>query len=249
MRFKAFLSLLVYTYLSFFSKTSYAQLFNPIQTRMDVGVAWKDKSLNIGFLYNQYLKLDRKGIFQVGWGVRGSHLRTNTLDYTTAPSELTHGKSGLAINAPLVMQNIDTLQLKTSITSFNFNLGFQLSLFNRLDLGANADILGFALGSRRSGFYLGSSGFNKVDSLNLHRTYQEAAPSGFALQLPQDHVKGTLNSELFARLRITERVAVKVSYLLAVSEYKTNNILVDDNRRFRLRSKMLYVGLSFPINQ
>ena len=249
MRFKAFLSLLVYIYLSFFSKTSYAQLFNPIQTRMDVGVAWKDKSSNIGFLYNQYLKLDRKGIFQVGWGVRGSHLITNTLDYTTAPSELTRGKSGLAINAPLVMQNIDTLQLKTAITSFNFNLGFQLSLFNRLELGANADILGFALGTRRSGFYLGSSGFNKVDSLNLHRTYQEASPSGFALQLPQDHVKGTLNSELFARLRITERVAVKVSYLMAVSEYKTNNILVDDNRRFRLRSKMLYVGLSFPINQ
>lgn len=249
MRFKAFLSLLAYIYLSFFSKTSYAQLFNPIQTRMDVGVAWKDKSSNISFLYNQYLKLDRKGIFQVGWGVRGSHLITNTLDYTTAPSELTRGKSGLAINAPLVMQNIDTLQLKTAITSFNFNLGFQLSLFNRLELGANADILGFALGTRRSGFYLGSSGFNKVDSLNLHRTYQEASPSGFALQLPQDHVKGTLNSELFARLRITERVAVKVSYLLAVSEYKTNNILVDDNRRFRLRSQMLYVGLSFPINQ
>ena len=249
MRYKAFLSLLVCTYLSLFPKTSLAQLFNPIQTRMDVGVAWKDKSLNIGFLYNQYLKLDSKGIFQVGWGVRGSHLKTNTLDYTTAPSELTRGKSGLAINAPIIMKNIDTLQLKTSITSFNFNLGFQLSLFNRLDLGANADILGFALGTRRSGFYLGSSGFNKVDSLNLHQTYQEARPTGLAIQFPQDHVKGTLNSELFARLNITERVAVKVSYLLAVSEYKTNNILIDDNRRFRLRSKMLYVGLSFPINQ
>lgn len=249
MRYKAFLSLLVCTYLSLFPKTSLAQLFNPIQTRMDVGVAWKDKSLNIGFLYNQYIKLDSKGIFQVGWGVRGSHLKTNTLDYTTAPSELTRGKSGLAINAPIIMKNIDTLQLKTSITSFNFNLGFQLSLFNRLDLGANADILGFALGTRRSGFYLGSSGFNKVDSLNLHQTYQQARPTGLAIQFPQDHVKGTLNSELFARLRITERVAVKVSYLLAVSEYKTNNILIDDNRRFRLRSKMLYVGLSFPINQ
>jgi len=96
---------------------------------------------------------------------------------------------------------------------------------------------------------LGSSGFNKIDSLNIHRTYQGARPSGLAIQLPQDHVKGTLNSELFARLRVTERVAVKVSYLLAVSEYKTANILIDDNSRFRLRSKMLYVGLSFPINQ
>ncbi len=249
MNFKALLSLFSYTYLTFFSISSYAQLFNPIQTRMDVGVAWKDKSSNIGFLYNQYLKLDSKGILQVGWGVRGSHLITNTLDYITAPSELTRGESGLALNTPLVLKNIDTLQLKTSITSFNFNLGFQLSLFNRLDLGANTDLLGFALGSRRSGFYLGSSGFNKVDSLNIHQTYQRVRPTGRAIQLPQDHVKGTLNSELFARLRITQRVAVKVSYLLAVSEYKTDNILLDANRRFRLRSKMFYVGLSFPINQ
>ena len=118
MNFKALLSLLSYIYLSFFSIISYAQLFNPIQTRIDVGAAWKDKSLNIGFLYNQYLKLDNRGIFQVGWAVRGSHLKANTLDYITAPSELTRGKSGLAINAPLVMQNIDTLQLKTSVTSF-----------------------------------------------------------------------------------------------------------------------------------
>lgn len=249
MKKRAHFTLLVYSILFFVSTFSYAQLSNPIRTGIDIGVARNDKAWNVGFLYNQYLKVDRKGIFQVGWGIRGSHLKTNTLEYTTAPSKLTKDKSGLAINAPIILKNIDTLQIRTGITSFNFNVAVQISLFDRLDIGANADILGLALGTRRSGFYLGSSGFNTADSLNLHKTYQGARPASPAIQLPGDHVKGTLNSELFARLRFTEKVAVKVSYLLAVSEYKTDNILVDDNRRFRLRSKMFYVGLSFPINQ
>lgn len=242
-------TLLVYFSLPFISTFSYAQIFNPIRTGIDIGAAANDKSYNVGFLYNQYLKVDRKGIFQVGWGIRGSQLQTNTLAYTTAPSKLTKGKSGMALNAPIALKNIDTLQIRTGITSFNFNVAVQISLFDRLDIGANADILGLALGTRRSGFYLGSSGFSKVDSLNLHRTYQGASPTGLAIQLPGDHLKGTLNSELFARLRFTEKVAVKVSYMLAVSEYKTDNVLVDDNQRFRLRSKMFYIGISFPINQ
>ncbi|WP_428662613.1 hypothetical protein [Runella sp.] len=246
---KALFTLLVCFLFTFLTPSSYAQLFNPIRTGVDIGAAWKEKAWSIGFLYNQYLKIDRKGIFQVGWGIRGSHLRTNTLDYTTAPSDLTKGKTGLAVNAPAILKNIDTLQIRTAITSFNLNVGAQISLFNRLDIGANADILGLAFGTRRSGFYLGSTGFSKVDSLNLHKTNQAARPTGLSVELPGDHVKGTLNSELFARLRFTERVAIKVSYLFAVSEYKTDNMLVADNRRFRLRSKMWYVGLSFPINR
>lgn len=249
MKSNAHFTLLVYILFSCISTSSFAQLFNPIRTGIDIGAAHNDKSWSVGFLYNQYLKPGRKGIFQVGWGIRGSHLISNTLDYTTAPSTLTKAKVGLAINTPIALKNIDTLQINTSITSFNFNIGMQLSLFDRLDLGANADILGLVLGSRRSGFYIGSAGFNKVDSLNQHRTFQGARPTGFSIQLPGDHVKGTLNSELFARLRFTEKVAVKVSYLWAVSEYKTDNVLVNDNRRFRFRSKMIYIGLSFPINQ
>lgn len=249
MKINLYFTLLVYFFIALIPTFSYAQLFNPIRTGIDIGAAGNDKSWNVGFLYNQYLKADRKGIFQVGWGIRGSHLKTNTLEYTTAPSSLTKGQSGLALNAPTILKNLDTLQIRTGITSFNFNVGVQVSLFNRLDIGANADILGLALGTGRTGFYLGSSGFSKVDSLNLHQTYQGARPTGLAIQLPGDHLKGTLNSELFVRLRFTEKVAVKVSYLLAVSEYKTDNVLVDDNRRFRFRSKMFYVGLSFPISQ
>ncbi|AEI50455.1 hypothetical protein [Runella slithyformis] len=245
MKKKAIFILLVYIFFAFIITPSYAQLFNPIRKSIDVGFAGDNKLSNVGFQYNQYLKLNRKGIFQVGWGIRSSHLRANTLDYTTAPSALTKGKSGLAPNAP----NIDTLQIRTAITSFNFNIGFQLSFFNRFDLGVNADLLGLALGARRSGFHLGSAGYNKADSLNLHQTFQQARPRGLSILLPNDHVKGTLNSELFIRLRFSEKIALKAGYLWAVSEYQTDKLLVNDNRRFRFRSKMLSLGLSFPVNQ
>ena len=59
-------------------------------------------------------------------------------------------------------------QVSAGITSFNFNLGIQLSVFDKVDIGVNADLRGLALGSKKTGYYSSTAGYNKVDSLNLH---------------------------------------------------------------------------------
>jgi hypothetical protein len=138
--------------------------------------------------------------------------------------------------------------MKTGITSFNFNVSAQISLFGRLDIGANADILGFALGNRRAGYYLGSRGYNKVDSLNLHQTYQQARPARLNILWLGDDRRGNLNAEIYARILFMQRVGVKVSYFFTTNEYRTDQPLVDDNQRFRFRSQMIYIGLTFPID-
>lgn len=230
------------------SYSCFAQPVNRIRRVVDAGVAFKDNALNINFLHNQYLRVDRQGLLQIGWGLRVAHVQGSSLDFITAPSKLTTGKTGFAsLSAPLLLRQIDTLQIKTGITLLNFNLGVQVALFDRLDVGVNADIIGFALGTKRSGYYLGSRGYSATDSLNIHQTYQEAKPARFNLQLLGDNALGSLNSEIYARLRLTQRVGIKVGYLFAINEYKTTQPLVDDNRRFRFRSQMLYLGLSFPI--
>jgi len=232
-----------------FGRYAQAQPENRLVAGFDIGGGWKEKAGVVSGQYNQYLKIDRKGILQVGWGVRGTRFMGKEQNFITAPASLTRGKSGLgAIGAPLILRQIDTLQLRSSITSFNFNLGFQVSLGGRIDIGVNTDLLGLAFGTRRSGYYSGSRGYNKVDSLNLHKTSQQARPSSLGFRLLGDNTIGNLHTELYARLHITQQIGLKVSYLFTVNEYQTDRTLTDDNRRFRLRSPMIYVGLYLPMN-
>jgi hypothetical protein len=241
--------LLISLFIHVLSTPSWAQPDSRLTSGFDAGAGWKDKAWTVSALYHQYLKVDRRGLLQVGWGVRGSHSRGKELDFTTDPSRLTKGKTGFsALNAPIILRQIDTLQMKTGITSFNFNVSAQISLFGRLDIGANADILGFALGNRRAGYYLGSRGYNKVDSLNLHQTYQQARPARLNILWLGDDRRGNLNAEIYARILFMQRVGVKVSYFFTTNEYRTDQPLVDDNQRFRFRSQMIYIGLTFPID-
>ncbi|MFN4147117.1 MAG: hypothetical protein ACK4GN_14925 [Runella sp.] len=227
-----------------------AQRASRLRNFTEVGAGFQDKR-GMGVLqFNQYLQIERRGVLQVGWGGRGAFFSARDADFITAPARLTRGQSGFAaLNAPLLLRNIDTLQMpRATFTSFNFSLQIQISLFERLDIGVNTDLLGFTLGSRRTGFYLGSRGFSFVDSLNVHRTYQTAVPTRGNLQiLGGDNAHGSLNSEIYARLMLSQRVALKVSHIFNTSEYRTDKRLADDNRRFRLRSPMWYVALCIPI--
>jgi len=188
------------------------------------------------------------GFLQVGWGLRATHLRGNDLDFITAAASQTRGKTGFgALSAPVKLQNLDTLQISAGITSLNFNLGFQLSLFDKIDIGANADLLGLAFGSKKSGLYSSFAGYNKVDSLNLHKTEQSAKPTSPSIQLLGDNARGNLSAEIYARLHVSERVGLKAGYVFHTSEYRTSTPLVADARRFRYRSEMFLIGLTFKV--
>lgn len=235
--------------LSFVSLSIWAQPDTRLTAGLDVGAGWNNQAWLIHGQYHQHLTIGRRGIFQIGWGGKLSHVRGNDLDFTTAPARLTKEKTGLSgLNGTTLLRNIDTLQISAGITSFNFSLSAQISLFGRIDLGASADILGLAFGTRRAGYYSGSKGFSKIDSLNVHQTYQQARPTPVSIQLLGDNTIGNLNTELYARLHITPRVGLKVSYLFTTNEYQTTRILVDDNRRFRFRSEMIFIGLTFPMS-
>lgn len=241
--------LLLCLLLHFVCLPTWAQPDTRLTSGFDVGAGWNNQAWLINGQYHQYLKIGRSGIFQIGWGGNVSHLRGNDLDFTTAPSRLTKEKTGLSgLNAPTLLRNIDTLQISSGITSVNFSLSAQISLFGRIDIGASADILGLAFGTRRAGYYLGSKGYNKVDSLNVHQTNQQARPASANFVRLGDNTVGNLNNEIYARLHITPRVGLKVSYLFTTNEYRTTQVLVDDNYRFRFRSEMIFVGLTFPMS-
>ncbi len=202
----------------------------------DAGIAFNNKGLTVSYHYYEFVKVKRKDIFQVGWGLRASQFVSNNLDYTSAPARF--AKS---------LATTDTLQMsKSTVTSLNFNVAAQISLLNKIDIGASIDLLGLATGGKRTGFHLGSAGFT-TDSLNIHKTNQIAKPTTTAIQLFGNSTHGNLNAEIYARVRFTRTMGLKVAYIFCTNEYKTTNPMVEGNQRFRARSEMIYIGLNFLI--
>ncbi|WP_234733606.1 hypothetical protein [Tellurirhabdus bombi] len=241
---------LIAVLLAFTSVTAIAQ--SPVSSRLvsgaDLGASFATKKLSPSIAYYQLLNLDERKIFQFGWHTKlQNYYGQESVDYYTAPARLTRGKTGFgALSAPLIPENIDTLTMpRASFISLNLGLRFQIHL-GPVELGAATDILGVGLGKGRLGLYRAIKGANSVDSLNLHQTNKYAQPQRFNLRLLGDNNMGFLSSEVYARILFSRRVAFKVGYQWITTEYRTNDELVDDNRRFRRNYAMPYVALSFP---
>lgn len=216
---------------------SYSQTSSRLVSGVDVGTAWQGKSYMPSIHYYQMLKIGNAGALQAGWGLRIAQMAGQSVDFMSAPARLAQK-----------VATTDTLQMsRFSATSLNLNVGVQVALMDRLDIGINADLVGLAIGGRRTGYYLGSNGFSMVDSLNLHRTFQTARPTGGGVQLVGNNTRGNINTEIYARIRFSRVMGLKIGYVFATNEYRTDRVLVADNRRFRARTQMLYAGLTFRI--
>jgi len=225
---------------------------NPVSSRLssgaDVGAAFKANYLSPSIAYYQLLNLDNNQIFSVGWHFKFSTVYANQLDYTTAPLKLTRGTGGLS--GPVIAANIDTLSFnRVTMTTANFGLRAQVRL-GPVQLGGSADIIGFGFGKGRSSTYRSSTGYYKADSTTAtfaDNPNQPAQPQKFNLRLLGDNDRGTLAMDVYARVLVSRRLGVKVGYQWITTEMRASNANVEDgNSRFRNRSAMPYVALTFP---
>lgn len=252
---------LLVTLFTLFSIASFAQ--SPVAARIGSGY-----ELGMGFAKNKYLpsltyyqliNLGERKIFSLGWTARLGSFYGNNVDYYTAPARLTRGKTGFsALGAPLVPANIDTINYNF-VNSISLNLGIRAQVnLGIVQLGASADLVGITLGGKRTVKYQSSTGQYIVrsstgaDSLHVPfqgaSAYQQATPSKYAVRLLGDNDIGTLLTEVYARVRISQRIGIKVGYQWLTTESKVDNRdVVSDNNRFRNRSQLTYVAISLPI--
>ncbi|MCY7421330.1 MAG: hypothetical protein LH478_06250 [Chitinophagaceae bacterium] len=180
--------------------------------------------------------------FSVGYGLRFTNFIGSDLDYITAPAKFTSGKSSIAaLFSDNILANIDTVSFPKSQTYF-LNTGIYLSYLlpywkNRLELGVNIDALGVTFGPRQNALYKNNTA--------------GAKPTTFNLLLISDSDRGSLNSEWYASFWVTPRVAVKAGFEFLFSEYTTDTKiqqlpnLNETNDRFRFKSSMIMLGVSF----
>jgi hypothetical protein len=215
-----------------------------ISSGLDLGVALKSQYTSPSLAYYQLLNIGPRKLLSVGYTAKYASFYGDNLTYETAPARLRP-------------DNIDRVYFGyVTINSFNFGVRAQLHV-SIIDIGASADVLGIAFGKGRGGIYQSLKGQFKAgtsadgkDSLATFtgdNAFQRASPSNASLRLFGDNNLGTLSSEVYVRLHINQRVAVKVGYQWLTSEMTTNKRdVVANNDRFRNTTSMPYFAVTFP---
>ena len=182
----------------------------------------------------------KKKRFKVGYGIRFNTQSGKDLYYETAPAKLTSKRSDPGVLfSEIFYENIDTFYVsKAQHNSLNLSINLQYTIKEKLDIGFNIDAVGFTFGGKTTGKYVA---YQSADNNSI----QTAAPTSFNALLISDNDIGMLNSELYARYWIKEKWAIKIGASFLFTEYTTENKLRLENDRWRNKSLMGMLGITY----
>jgi long-subunit fatty acid transport protein len=197
-------------------------------TSFELGGAIGSSANSISASGFQNFGIGLKKKFYIGTGVRFTTFFGSNVNFTTAPADLTADD-----------KNVDTLLAPSpSVSSLNLtiNLGYKIS--EKLEVGFNIDAIGISFGPTGSPSYI----------RNGKSTPSSASPTSPNILLVGDNDKGSLNSHLFVRYKLSDHLGLKVAYQYLFNELTTTTkvqTIPSANDRFRAKSGMVYLGLNY----
>jgi hypothetical protein len=213
-------------------------------TNIDLALSLGSGQSSIAFSFNKCHPVFRNGNFKIGYGLRWTHYQSATKDYKTAPAILTSGVNNpSALFRDNIVNNIDTIFIQSpNVNYLNTVINLQYTFFKKLDIEFSIDVIGFTFGKQQSVSY-STSKWNPADG--PIPTGIGAKPTAFNLLLVSDNDLGSLYSEILARYHINKHVSLKAGGSFQFIEYTTNKKLRLDNDRFRYKSFLPMVGVSY----
>jgi hypothetical protein len=224
-----------YIFLAFISLFSAAvakaqKIDNPkTQQLADLSFAFGNKqgSIVAGYFYNWNLGKSKR--FFIGTGARlTSNFGKGSL-YTSAPSDL----------AGDVVKTDTLFTTSPTMVGMNVLLNLGYNITPKLQAGFNIDVIGFTVGSKSEPRFTQ----NPVGYL-----VGDAKPTAFNILLVGNNDRGTLNSEFYARYKITNKFGAKLAYQYLFTELTTNTKVQTvpvANDRFRNKASLINVGFSY----
>ena len=175
--------------------------------------------------------------FHINPGVRLSIFSGNDLDYITAPAKYTKNDD-----------QVDTLSFATPQSAFaNLYVRLGYDITEKLSISFDIDVIGVSSGSEQTdlSFKEGEALQNKTPVYSMPFAIV-ANPTTLNLLLVGDNDIGSLNSTLNLTYNVTQRLGIDLGVGLVFTEYTINDkIGYDGNDRFRNKSMMGYVGVSY----
>lgn len=191
--------------------------------------------------YNYNWGLGKKGKFKIGTGIRFTYFAGQHKDLITAPATLTSGEKGpQVLFKENILSNLDTLHVaKVGVGYLNIPIHLQYSFSQKFEVGFNIDAIGISFGSKQNGTFYAS------DSRSLNKSSQSAKPTFFNALLVSDNDLGSLNSELYARYWVNDKIGIRAGLSFQFIEYTTDKVLTFENDRFRTKNLLPMIALSY----
>lgn len=198
-------------------------------------------ALSINWNHQHYVIKNKK--FSIGYGIRFNS-NFGKGDFRTAPSKLTSGvESPLVIFADDKLENFDTISINNfAVNSLNASIHLNYAFSQKWEVEFNIDAIGFSFGSNVTADYNSSKRFTSNPAFS---NKQEAKPTSFNLLLISDNDIGSLNSEIKIKYFLKPNWALNFGGTFIFAEYTTTNKLFKENDRFRQKSFMPMIGVSY----
>ncbi len=193
---------------------------------LSFGFGSKQGSIVAGYFYNK--NLGKKHRLFIGTGLRFNTFYGTNVNYTSAPSTLAGDK----------LKEDTLFATKSNVYSLNLLINLGYNITPKLQAGFNIDLLGFSFGPE------GSSMFKS----NGIPTVVNAKPTGFNALLIGNNDRGSVNSEFYARYKISNKFGAKLAYQYFFTELTTNvkaQTAPELNNRFRNKARLVNVGFTY----
>lgn len=242
-------NLIVLFFLTIISFNISAQEFKDSYKTFDLAVTGNSSVFAPAFSFTQMYGIGKSKRFKLGYGIRLTSFFKHNVEARTAPAKFTSGTASFgALFADDIVSNIDTLYLpKAQVNSLNVSINLQYALTKKLEVGFNIDATGYSFGADQTGELISKKNKHKFADGS---TNSSATPAGLNLLLVSDSDLGNLNSEVYARYWVTEKIGIRAGVSFLFTEYTSDKkVQLTDglNNRWRYKSLLPLIAVSYKL--
>ena len=211
-----------------------------LNNNFDVSLSYSGNQSSIVLSWVKFHSIIKKKRFKIGYGIRFTSQFGKNLDYITAPAKLTSKQKGpQVLFSESFPENIDTFKIySTQYNALNININLQYTIKQKIDVGFNIDTIGTSFGKETQGTYISHQSSDNSKEFT-------SSPTKLNALLVIDNDIGMLNSELYVRYWFKPKRAIRAGASFLFTEYTTDAKLILDNDRWRNKSLMSLVAITF----
>lgn len=173
--------------------------------------------------------------FSLGYGLRFTAMQNNHQKFITAPAKVSEGNFFKKQNEA----KLDSFFVPSSVIfSFNTMIYLHYQFNTKWSLSFNIDAFGLSFGKKVKGTF-------ESYSLGQMPSQQSAKVTPFNALLTGDYDWGSLNSEFSVNYKFKNNWVLRPGITFLFAEYTTDNNLAFNNNRFRKKTLLPMIGLSY----
>lgn len=240
---------ILYLFLSFITFNLSAQGLDKSYKTFDLAISGGGTGFSPALSFTQMFGIGKSNRFKIGYGIRVTSYFGGAANFRTAPAKFTSGTSSFAaLVSDDIIANIDTFSVKSFQTNaLNVSINIQYALSKKLEVGINIDATGKTWGSTVTGDLISKRNKRKFQDGS---TTSSSNPETYNFLLVSDSDIGSLNSEVYARYWVTEKIGIRAGLSFQFVELTTEkkveiNGRLNDTWRYKTLSPMVAVSYKF----